>query len=220
MPLPASGSELHACGRERPLDHQSCRNSSRCCTHPAHMLPSIHFLTADSSLNVAIISALLKSKTGIPPTLNGNMKTPYPRAPWTLLHSAINSTMKKSQGALKHSGVIIPVQHRETVFDLSEAEIIATFRLLSAVKKWMGLSCCTGWVQHRLELRQDWWSRGLSRPHACDSQISTRAAGWQRHQNASEVRREQLVSMSKYEGTPNQGMQPTRNKPRAPDAWR
>jgi histidine triad (HIT) family protein len=41
------------------------------------------------------------------------------------------------QGALKHSGVIIPVQHRETVFDLSEAEITATFRLLSVVKKWM-----------------------------------------------------------------------------------
>ena len=41
------------------------------------------------------------------------------------------------QGALKHSGVIIPVQRKETVFDLSEAEVIATFRLLSVVKKWM-----------------------------------------------------------------------------------
>ena len=41
------------------------------------------------------------------------------------------------QGALKHSGVIIPVQHRETVFDLSETEITATFRLLSVVKQWM-----------------------------------------------------------------------------------
>ena len=44
---------------------------------------------------------------------------------------------EKVQGALKHSGVIIPVQHRETVFDLSEAEITATFRLLAVVKKWM-----------------------------------------------------------------------------------
>ena len=44
---------------------------------------------------------------------------------------------ERVQGALKHSGVIIPVQHRETVFDLSEAEIIATFRLLSVVKQWM-----------------------------------------------------------------------------------
>jgi histidine triad (HIT) family protein len=44
---------------------------------------------------------------------------------------------ERYQGALKHSGVIIPIQHRETVFDLTEAEIIATFRLLSVVKKWM-----------------------------------------------------------------------------------
>ena len=44
---------------------------------------------------------------------------------------------ERYQGALKHSGVIIPVQHKETVFDLSEAEIIATFQLLSIVKKWM-----------------------------------------------------------------------------------
>ena len=28
---------------------------------------------------------------------------------------------ERYQGALKHSGVIIPVQHKETVFDLSEA---------------------------------------------------------------------------------------------------
>ena len=41
------------------------------------------------------------------------------------------------QGALKHSGVIIPIQHRETVFDLSDAEITATFQLLSRVKQWM-----------------------------------------------------------------------------------
>ena len=44
---------------------------------------------------------------------------------------------ERVQGALKHSGVIIPIQHRETVCDLSEAEITATFRLLAVVKKWM-----------------------------------------------------------------------------------
>jgi histidine triad (HIT) family protein len=44
---------------------------------------------------------------------------------------------ERYQGALKHSGVIIPVLHKETVFDLSEAEITATFRLLWLVKKWM-----------------------------------------------------------------------------------
>jgi histidine triad (HIT) family protein len=44
---------------------------------------------------------------------------------------------QRFQGALKHSGVIIPVAHRETVFDLTEAEIAATFALLSRVKEWM-----------------------------------------------------------------------------------
>jgi histidine triad (HIT) family protein len=44
---------------------------------------------------------------------------------------------ERYQGALKHSGIIIPIQHRETVFDLSDAEIAATFQLLSRVKKWM-----------------------------------------------------------------------------------
>lgn len=44
---------------------------------------------------------------------------------------------ERYQGALKHSGIIIPNQHRETVFDLSEEEFLATFRLLSVVKQWM-----------------------------------------------------------------------------------
>jgi histidine triad (HIT) family protein len=44
---------------------------------------------------------------------------------------------RRFQGALKHSGVIIPVAHRETVFDLTEAEVAATFALLSRVKAWM-----------------------------------------------------------------------------------
>ena len=44
---------------------------------------------------------------------------------------------ERYQGALKHSGLIIPIQHRETLFDLSEAEITATFRLLWRVKGWM-----------------------------------------------------------------------------------
>ena len=38
------------------------------------------------------------------------------------------------QGALKHSGVIIPVAHRETVFDLTDSEVTATFRLLGRIK--------------------------------------------------------------------------------------
>ena len=38
------------------------------------------------------------------------------------------------QGALKHSGVIIPVAHRETVFDLTDSEVAATFVLLARIK--------------------------------------------------------------------------------------
>lgn len=44
---------------------------------------------------------------------------------------------ERYQGALKHSGIIIPVEHRATVFDLTEEEILATFRLLAVVKRWM-----------------------------------------------------------------------------------
>ena len=44
---------------------------------------------------------------------------------------------RRYQGALRHSGVIIPITHRETVFDLSDAEIAATFHLLARVKAWI-----------------------------------------------------------------------------------
>ena len=44
---------------------------------------------------------------------------------------------RRHQGALRHSGIIIPVAHRETVFDLHDDELLATFRLLARVKAWM-----------------------------------------------------------------------------------
>ena len=44
---------------------------------------------------------------------------------------------EKEQGALLGSGVIIPVRHAETVFDLTREEIDATFALLADVKAWM-----------------------------------------------------------------------------------
>jgi histidine triad (HIT) family protein len=43
----------------------------------------------------------------------------------------------EEQGSLKHSGVIMPFAHRSTVFELTEAEILATFRLLKDVKDWL-----------------------------------------------------------------------------------
>jgi diadenosine tetraphosphate (Ap4A) HIT family hydrolase len=44
---------------------------------------------------------------------------------------------ERYQGALKHSGMIVPVRHAETVFDLDETEVLATFRMLAKVKAWM-----------------------------------------------------------------------------------
>jgi histidine triad (HIT) family protein len=44
---------------------------------------------------------------------------------------------EKYQGALEHSGVIIPVAHRETVFDLTPEEFQATYTLLHEVKRYM-----------------------------------------------------------------------------------
>lgn len=46
---------------------------------------------------------------------------------------------ERFQGALKHSGVIVPVAHRVTVFDLTAAELADTFVLLGRVKAWMDL---------------------------------------------------------------------------------
>jgi len=43
----------------------------------------------------------------------------------------------KHQGALRHSGVIIPIAHRSTAFDLTEEEVLATFALLRKVRHWM-----------------------------------------------------------------------------------
>src|SRR5688500_14452145 len=41
------------------------------------------------------------------------------------------------QGALKHSGIIVPVRHAETVFDLTAEEVAATFGMLARVKEWL-----------------------------------------------------------------------------------
>jgi histidine triad (HIT) family protein len=41
------------------------------------------------------------------------------------------------QGALKHSGIIVPVRHAETVFDLTSDEVAATFSMLARAKEWL-----------------------------------------------------------------------------------
>jgi hypothetical protein len=114
---------------------------------------------------------------------------------------------ERYQGALKHSGVIIPVQHKATVLDVSEAEITATFRLSSVVKPWI-CERCPGWLSHRLELRHYGWSRGVARAPACHAEIATGAAGWKRHQDAAEVRRESMVSTSTDDVTLDPALEP------------
>jgi len=52
-------------------------------------------------------------------------------------HTVLFVQNEKEQGALRGSGVIIPVRHAETVFDLTPDEIDATFALLKHVKAWM-----------------------------------------------------------------------------------
>jgi diadenosine tetraphosphate (Ap4A) HIT family hydrolase len=43
----------------------------------------------------------------------------------------------QQQGALPGSGVIIPIRHASTLFDLTEAELRDTFMLLRTVREWM-----------------------------------------------------------------------------------
>ena len=43
----------------------------------------------------------------------------------------------RRQGALAGSGVIVPVRHAATLFDLTSAELGDTFMLLQTVKAWM-----------------------------------------------------------------------------------
>ena len=52
-------------------------------------------------------------------------------------HAVLFIQNEKEQGALRGSGVIIPVRHAETVFDLTPDEVAATFALLKLVKEWM-----------------------------------------------------------------------------------
>jgi len=54
--------------------------------------------------------------------------------------SALFLQNSRQQGALFGSGVIIPIRHAPTVFDLTLDEVSATFELLAQVKRWMDAS--------------------------------------------------------------------------------
>jgi diadenosine tetraphosphate (Ap4A) HIT family hydrolase len=51
--------------------------------------------------------------------------------------SALFLQNPRHQGALFGSGIIIPIRHAATVFDLTLDEVSATFQLLAEVKRWM-----------------------------------------------------------------------------------
>jgi diadenosine tetraphosphate (Ap4A) HIT family hydrolase len=51
--------------------------------------------------------------------------------------SALFLQNSRHQGALVGSGVIIPLRHAETVFDLTLDEVCASFQLLAEVRQWM-----------------------------------------------------------------------------------
>jgi diadenosine tetraphosphate (Ap4A) HIT family hydrolase len=55
-------------------------------------------------------------------------------------HLAVFLQNNRAQGALAGSGVIIPMRHAATVFDLTIDEVRATFLLLSVVKEWMDIT--------------------------------------------------------------------------------
>lgn len=75
---------------------------------------------------------------------------------------------RRHQDALKHSGIIIPIAHRETVFDLTESEIAATFKLLWRVKAWMDVEFAR------------WWPGSVPCAHAPCSAVPARTADRQR----------------------------------------
>jgi diadenosine tetraphosphate (Ap4A) HIT family hydrolase len=75
------------------------------------------------------------------------------------------------QGSLKHSGVIIPVAHRETVFDLTESEVAATFRLAHRVKAWMDAEFSPDGYNVGWNCGARWRPRTLPCPPACHSKI-------------------------------------------------
>src|SRR5712664_2019620 len=87
-------------------------------------------------------------------------------------HTVLFLQNEKEQGALLSSGVIIPVRHAETVFDLTPEEIAATFALLKHVKAWMDEHYHPDGLQRGMELLGGWRTNRYARPHACHPPVS------------------------------------------------
>lgn len=94
-------------------------------------------------------------------------------------HAVLFLENKKEQGALRGSGVIVPVRHAETVFDLTPGELAATF-------------AGTTWVELRGGRRAD----RHARPHARHSPVSSGAVRGTRHSILAEATSEPMVGTS------------------------
>lgn len=58
-----------------------------------------------------------------------------------ILRNSLCLFVQQPESVLIGSGIIIPKEHRETVFDLTEEEWVATFGLLRQVKSFLDRAC-------------------------------------------------------------------------------
>jgi diadenosine tetraphosphate (Ap4A) HIT family hydrolase len=69
------------------------------------------------------------------------MSCPFCPPALSLVHVVLENThclfLQQTEPVLEGSGIIIPRQHRETVFDLTEDEWQATFDLLQCARVWI-----------------------------------------------------------------------------------
>ncbi len=102
------------------------------------------------------------------------------------------------QGALKHSGIIVPVRHAETVFDLTADEVAATFRMLARRQGVARPRARTRRLQRRLERRRGRRPAGLPRPPARDPPLRPGTPRRPGHPRPSQGRRQRLVSALRW----------------------
>ena len=76
---------------------------------------------------------------------------------------------------------------KETVFDLSDGEIAATFQLLSRVKAWMDREFLPDGYNIGLELRAGRWAGAVPCPFARYSKVPTGAARGEGNQVSPQV---------------------------------
>jgi len=126
-------------------------------------------------------------------------------------HTVLFLQNEKEQGALLGSGVIIPVRHAETVFDLTPEEMDATFALLKTRQGVDGRALSSRWVQRGVELLGGWRTDRYARPYACHAPVSagTLCGTWHpvlaKATGKSVVVNAELIPCGRHGGTPSSG---------------